>query len=342
MLMKKWGTILLHVIVWVLLFSSALIFGASYLGFAFIHYKISTFLGIAIVLFYFNYSYLTPKYYNKKKFTLYWVLSLAVISIFSLSRYLIEENILVIQNPLDIQQSEFMVFFRYFIGCLYVFSLAFIFRNLADWQTQERERYKWQALKNETDLKYLKNQLRPHFLFNSINNIYAIAVNHNDQSAPMLLEISQMLRYLISKTEKDRIPIKEEVHFLNSLIKLYSLSFDSVPFDGITVEGSINKYEIPPLILLPFIENIFKHADFEQQEKLWLLHLGFNGGVLKFETQNPIRDDKDDNDKENKSGIGLLNLKKRLEILFPRSYSLESQIINNCYCVRLELNLNER
>lgn len=338
--MKKWSTVLVHITFWVLLFSLVIVFGASYLGFSFILYKISTFLGIAIVLFYFNYSYLIPKYYNRKRFTLYWALSFVIISIVSLGRYLMEENLLLTQDPLDIQQSEFMVFFRYFIGCLYAYGLAFIFRKLSDWRAQESERYKWQALKNETELKFLKNQLRPHFLFNSINNVYAIAVDHNDQSAPLLLEISQMLRYLISKTEKDRIPIKEEVQFLNALIKLYSLGYDSVPFDGITVEGPINKYEIPPLILLSFIENIFKHADFEQKEQPWLVHLSLHGGVLIFETQNPIREEKDEDDKENRSGIGLLNLKKRLEILFPRSYSLESQIIDNCYYVRLELNLN--
>ncbi len=215
--------------------------------------------------------------------------------------------------------------------------LALVFALIGEWKRQEKELYEWKALKTETDLRFLKNQLRPHFLFNSINNIYSIAVEHEDKSAPLLLEISQMLRYLIYKTDQEQIPLPDEVHFLNSLIKLYSLRLEFSPFDQISRNSNIEGYEIPPLILLPFIENIFKHGDFEQTDKTWLLRLSVSNGVLRFETQNPMLRDLN---KESMSGIGLSNLRSRLDLLFPNSYKLIAEEMNDSYRVSLELVLH--
>lgn len=316
----------------------AMIIGSSYYGFLYFSQKATYIFIGAIILFYVHYSFLIPTLYQKKKYLYFWSLSLLLVLSISGLRYYFEESLIIANNPLNIDETGLLVFLRYLAGSIGILVYAIVFRMVADKRTKEKELYKAKALKNETDLKFLKNQLRPHFLFNSINNIYSIAVDNDDKSAPLLLEISQMLRYLIYKTDKDRIPIKDEVHFLNSLIKLYSLRYEYVPFQEISVAGSIINQNISPLILLPFIENIFKHGDFEQRDEKWLIKLSLHHGVFTFETQNPILENKQD--KEGKSGIGLSNLKLRLDLLYPDAYMLDSRAFENSYYVYLELNLN--
>ena len=329
---------LLHVTLWLLFSVQGFLVGASIFGFSFILHKISFFIGTSVLVFYANYAYLIPRFYRRKQYISYIVRSLLLIVLLSLERYYVEEILITYKLPGDLTSGAVLTFARYCIASGIVFVLALVFRLAVDWRRQEKELYAWQALKHETDLKFLKNQLRPHFLFNSINNIYSIAVENNDTSAPLLLEISQMLRYLIYKIDLTRIPLEEEVYFLNSLIKLYSLRFEAVPFTEIIVKGAIKEYEVPPLLLLPFIENLFKHGDFEQLDKTWRLELTIAEGSLRFDTQNPVLTD--DPNKEAQSGIGLSNLRQRLELLFPNAYTLQSRITDGNYHAQLTLNLH--
>ncbi len=257
----------------------------------------------------------------------------------SVLRYYIEKEIIPANGSDDIEQNELLIFIRYLISCIIVFVYSLLFRIIAAWRKQERDIYEWKALKNETDLKFLKNQLRPHFLFNSINNIYSVAVEHDDKTAPLLLEISQMLRYLIYKSDQELISLSEEVHFLNSLIKLYSLRYDEIPFEEIELDGNFHDHEITPFIFLSFIENIFKHGDFEQLDEEWFLRLSIIDDTLRFESQNPIRPHGEEN--EPSSGIGLSNVKQRLELLFPNAHKLTTKTVHNSYYVLLELKLYE-
>ncbi len=330
-------SILIHLILWLLLFLLAVVFGASYLGFDYFFPKVTVFLGLALSIFYINYSFLIPRYYDKKQYVRYLLLSLITLTLVSWLRYSFEEMIIG-KEPAYVPHNQVLVFLRYFISSFFVYGLALVLSLVEAWRKQENEIYKWKVLKNETDIKFLKNQLRPHFLFNSINNIYSIAVDNDDKSAPLLLEISQLLRYLIYKTDQDRIPINEEVLFLNAVIKLYSLGFETAPLKEIDVQGSIQKHQIPPFLLLPFIENIFKHGDFEASNKKWVAKLALNKNMLQFETQNPILEN--ENGKEASSGVGLDILKQRLDILFPNAHELQMKEENRNYYVLLTIQLD--
>ncbi len=334
----NWRTVAIHLSLWILFIVSIGIIGTSFVGFVFFLENVPMFIIIAPIIFYTSYSFLIPRYYENKKYGQYFFWSSALIIISSIVRLYIEKEMITIPNGSKDLEGDHLILIRYLTVGLSVVGWALIFRIVADRRKKEKELYEWKALKNETDLKFLKNQLRPHFLFNSINNIYSIAIENQDKSAPLLLEISEMLRYLVSKADKDLIPIQEEIDFLNSLIKLYSLRFESVPFHEIVFEGSIQKHEIPPMIFLPFIENIFKHGDFEQLDKKWILNITMDENELVFQTRNPIRIN--DIDKEERSGIGLSNLRQRLDLLLPNAYSLETEQQQDSYACRLTLKLN--
>ena len=332
--------VLIHLLLWVLLAILAAFISTSLFGLQFSVVKIPIVFGFAAILFYANYSFLIPKLYYEQKYILYGLLSLLVISVIGYIRYYVEEVVISPYLEIPYGQPNELTLSRYLISSALLFSLGFLFKMSSNWILQEKEKYRIQAFKNETELKVLKNQLRPHFLFNSINNIYSIAVEENDKTAPLLLEISQMLRYLIYKTEKQWIAIEEEVHFLDTLIKLYALRFESIPFDCINTIGKWKGYNIPPLMLLPFIENIFKHGDFERRGQEWRLDLSVENHRLRFKTINPIA--KGNDQKESQSGIGLMNVRKRLELMYPDSFELTTTSKEGAFYAQLELRLNER
>ncbi len=313
----------------------------SVFGFAFDPMlKVPVVYGFGMGLFYGNYFYLMPRLYFEGRYLRYFLASIVFVTAIILMRYYVEEVLLSAYINISLLDNDGLVGLRYVVSSVSFFLLAFVFRMATNWMRRETEEYQLKALKNETELKMLKNQLRPHFLFNSINNVYSIAIEHKDATAALLLEISQMLRYLIYKTEKDSILVEEEVHFLNTLIKLYSLRYDAIPFHEVKVVGSIAGYKIPPLVLLPFIENLFKHGDFEQQQATWLLRLSIDGDKLDFETQNPISSAS--TDKEAQSGIGLENVQRRLEMLYPGGYQLTTESKGDVYRAILTIDLNER
>jgi len=159
--------------------------------------------------------------------------------------------------------------------------------------------------------------------------------------AGLLLEISEMLRYLIYEAEKERVLLQDEIRFLNTLIGLFGLSHETLPFGKIELPKATKKpYTLAPLLLLPFIENIFKHGDFSGNINLWKLDLNIDNGILTFITKNPIREHDGTNEKP--SGIGLNNVKKRLAILYPHKHTLKTTQNSGTFEVLLKLTLDEK
>ncbi len=216
--------------------------------------------------------------------------------------------------------------------------LGFYFVLAHRWIQQDRERNRLKALEYETELRILKNQLSPHFLFNAINNVYSLALDQDRRTAPMLLEISQMLRYLIYRTEEERVKLEDEIHFFQTLITLYSLKYENIPIRALSTEGVHSKHTIAPLLLLPFIENMFKHGQMNGNSQNWILQLIVEDNVLNFKAQNPK--DPESTSLEEASGVGIENAKKRLALIYPNQYELDIQANETLYSVHLILDLD--
>jgi hypothetical protein len=177
------------------------------------------------------------------------------------------------------------------------------------------------AEKLEAELKALKGQLHPHFLFNTINNLYALARVKSDKTAPVALKLAQLLRYVLYESQRPSVPLEQEIRLLHDYIELEKLRFDK---DRLRVECHVSldqpAQEIAPLLLLPLVENAFKHGAGEQRAEAYVfLDIRLHNKRLDVCVRNSIPEEKT----EKTSGIGLQNLRRQLELLYPGAHRLE-------------------
>ncbi|MEM6628144.1 MAG: sensor histidine kinase [Bacteroidota bacterium] len=330
----------IHLSVWLLVGGVFLASTFQFLPFRSAVLKISISFLFAAFLFYGNAYTLFPKFFEQKSYWSYVSLSLVFVGGVIFIRMFLEK-LWFIPYLTTAEEQEFYdqtALFRLVSSSSAAFFLGF-FYSLGDrWIHQENERNRIKVLEYKTELRVLKNQLSPHFLFNAINNVYSLALDQDLRTAPMLLEISQMLRYLIYRTEGERVKLTDEIQFLQTLITLYSLKYEDLPLKKLSHQGVHAKHPIAPLLLLPFIENMFKHGYIEGAKDKWVLTLSVENQVLTFLAQNPKNPTY--TSLERASGVGIENTKKRLALIYPSQYRLDIQQLESFFSVQLILSLN--
>lgn len=208
-----------------------------------------------------------------------------------------------------------MPFFTAFIGSALVEVAGFADRKV-------REAALLRSEKLEAELKFLKSQINPHFLFNALNNIYALTVIKSDRAPDNLLKLSGMLRYMLYETKEETVPLEKEIAYLRHFIDLHLLK-DS---QGLNVQVNFDDarpgLRIAPMLLLPFVENAFKHSKIEDLKNGWIridLRTQPDGVELKVENSRPAGG----SPKDKVGGIGLRNVRRQLELLYPDQHTLE-------------------
>lgn len=172
----------------------------------------------------------------------------------------------------------------------------------------------------EAELQFLRSQINPHFLFNTLNNIYSLVYEKSDKAPAATLRLSEMMRYMLYE-KKETVPLSKEWEYINSFIELQKLRFPhEIPVE-IELAGNNHDYEIPPYLLIPFVENAFKHGDFRDHSIPLKISLVIANQELVFRVQNKISY----RNKDESGGIGLDNVKRRLELIFPGTHSLDTR-----------------
>lgn len=192
--------------------------------------------------------------------------------------------------------------------------------------------------KLESELKFLRTQTNPHFLFNTLNNIYALARKKSDETADVVLKLSKLLRFMLYDAGKNRITVWEEMHMIDSYLELEKIRYDSRLKIHFRKEVDNPAHEIAPMILLPFIENAFKHGAGEMRfESFVCIDLILEKGLLKFSIENSKDDEGLSAITEN---IGLSNVRRQLQLMY-KEYDLKVQNHGKIFRVNLTLNLNK-
>lgn len=193
--------------------------------------------------------------------------------------------------------------------CLYLARLFF--------QKQHRV-YALETEKLKLELNHLKSQIQPHFFFNTLNNLYALSVQHSPKAPKMITDLSQIMRYVLYETSHEKVKLLKEVDFIKSYISLENLRHDR-PCIDFFIQGNIENTMIEPLLFLPLIENTFKHALQNNAEKWVKLVLTVDKDELIFQTTNakPL---KPASTSGSPAGIGLMNVRKRLQLLYPKQH----------------------
>lgn len=192
--------------------------------------------------------------------------------------------------------------------------------------------------KAEAELSFLKSQINPHFLFNTLNSIYFSIDRSNENARDILHRFSEMLRYQLYEANGKKIPIEKELDYLEDYVALQKLRKDENYSVEFYCDHGIKGFSIEPLLLIPFVENAFKHIS-NKTGKINFIRININreNGLLKFSIENSK--EKEYVNDHIKGGIGLVNVKRRLELLYPGNYTLDIKETDDIYRVDFELKI---
>ena len=250
----------------------------------------------------------------------------------------------VIKNDL-VLRTDAMVFARdglsntiLFIFII-VFGLSIAYFFLKEWTRVEKMRSALQAVQLDTEVKFLKSQVNPHFLFNTLNNLFSMAQKKgNDELADGISKLSGMMRYMIYESNEENVPLKKEIEYLENCILLNKLRYadDEVKVIFNYPEQTEDIF-IAPMLFIPFVENAFKHGVAIGQSSEIDISISVENKHLAFTCENTIYSVKKMED--DKSGIGLENVKRRLDLLYAGKYKLFIKTDENRYIVNLGITI---
>jgi len=257
----------------------------------------------------------------------------------SLRYYL--EKLIFTSSFLHIDQTNTDGNWRLFIGFLFYFSVVMLFSALYQ-LVENRRLLEFKHLElgikhQEAELNYLKSQINPHFLFNTLNNIYsAVQINH-PKSAEMILKLSDLLRYVTYETQEVMVSLTDEINHIRNYTELFQLKSEYPLPITINIEGKIEQWEIAPLLLLPFVENALKHGNIDCDNNHPFLHIQINADNNSLDcvfsnSYNPVN-----NQKDAVGGVGLENVRNRLELYYPEQHQLSIQKDDSRFTARLTI-----
>jgi len=270
---------------------------------------------------------LIPRFYKQHKQGLYFFLSALFLLVLMAVRVGIDYFFLYSLHPTLYGLTSYHFSFV-FITNLLAFLFGALLRIAVDHVVLLRRQDEMRAQHAATELAMLKAQVQPHFLFNSLNNIYYLAYTKNERTATVVAKLSDIMRYFVDEAPKENLPLATEIHFLENYIELEQIRMvnrANIQFD-INVKDT--GMAIPPMLLMPLVENIFKHGiDKTLPENTVSITLEEHNGKLVFTTENGVVQD----DTRGTSGQGLANLQKRLALLFGDNYAFKTHVDNNRY-----------
>lgn len=222
------------------------------------------------------------------------------------------------------------------LASLFVIAMAGIGKFTFDWFENQRIRRELENQNLTSELAFLKSQINPHFLFNTLNNIHTLAYKKSDGAPEAIMKLSDLMRYMIYESDVAFVPLTHEVEHLKSFVALQELRFKSESIVSFNFEGDFTQQQIAPLILLPFVENAFKHGYDLNKEGAIQIRLTA-GEQIVYEVENPIPPKGLTVQKDQVGGIGLENIKRRLAIIYEGRHTLSVDESSNSFKVTLTI-----
>jgi len=290
------------------------------------------------VIIYANAAWFIPVYYYTKKYVVYVLLLIALLVVVVAARTLLFSYIYntfyaVKPEALTAKSFTYSIF-----SCVFILLFSYFFRLALNFFTLSKKQAEITAEKAQTELALLKQQLHPHFLFNTLNNIYYVAGKDSPEAADLIERLSGIMRYFIEEAKKERVFLKDEVALLKSYIDLESIRMRYEMPVKVNITGNTNSVTMPPLLLMPLVENIFKHGvDKRSKENFAEIFLTISDGRLLFGTKNMCY-----TSTNNTTGkTGLANLQKRLQLYYDNNYTLTAKQQGDIFIATLQIPVNE-
>ena len=293
-----------------------------------------------IVITYFTIYFLIPRFILKKKylqFFFYFIVSLFVF-------YVIRSglNYLLVSKDLWPEAQGYQEPFtlihivEVMIGTIYVVALVSAIKLAYDWVTEKRKNDELQRIQLQTELDFLKSQIQPHFFFNTLNNLYALVIKQSPNAPDVVMKLSEIMQYVLYEVKEPRVSLLKAINYLHSYLELEKLRYGERVKSEINIDGDIDEVEIPPLIFLPFLENCFKHGVKMQGDIKVNINFAVRDKFLYFSVENSLDEHRDSAPRH---GIGIENVKRRLDLLYGKKYELNTSATDEMFKVSLKLPL---
>ena len=296
-----------------------------------------------IILSYLFIFYLLPKLFNGKGiefFTLLFIsLGLTLVLKFQITYFFTSGDVLPefagITSKIDLTYAINVI-----LGEIYVIAFVTAIKLAIDWTKQRQYLAATSEMLLENELKYLRSQIQPHFFFNTLNNLYSLTIDKSDKAPDLILKLSDLMKYFLYETGKEFQTLKNEISHIKDYIDIEKLRYDEALKVNFKIDGKTKKVLIKPLILIPLVENAFKHGARNSTKNGYIdITLKATKTLLDFRVENSF-EKQTKKIKAQIGGIGLTNLKKRLELNYgPDFYSLDIIKEKNKYIAHLKVKL---
>lgn len=347
--------ILLHVLFWLAVLTVlTVIYGAGMPGYALTIGIVSMFLPIHIAYFYLIAYVIIPRYFDRKKYARFAIFFLLIVIGSTLAFRLIEILVAdpIIYHAVKKNDPTFVwhkldgTFSQQLSKPVYLIS-AFEQTNIFVWIALSVKFFKmWfdrRQAAMEAELNFLKGQLHPHFLFNTLNNLYALTLKQSPQSPGVVMGLAEILRYMLYEANTELVQLERDISILKSYIELEKIRYEERLDINFSINGMSPEYQIAPLLILPLVENAFKHGASEQIGQAWInMDLRVKNNALKFKISNSKPEAAQPDDRPHHVSIGLANVRKRLEILYPSAHHLKIMDDEDVFAVILDIDLDKR
>ena len=357
--MIKWRQVLWHTVVWIglILFFTFILRTTTKMSMQHIAIEFVLYGIINISLFYLNYLVLIPQYLNKKRYWLYIGTILSAIVVYGFIKYgfgvLFKDDVLMrprmgpprmgppragigpgVRPKMVMEEMTFIAYFisTFFTSVLFIF-FSVVLKLFVDWFVNERVQRDLENQRLSAELAFLKSQINPHFLFNSLNSIYSLAYQKSDTTPDAILRLSEIMRYMLYECNDNKVDLSKELQYLHNFIDLQKIRLGKNAFIDFKVEGKVTNQQIVPLLLIAFIENAFKHGVAGDEASPIKLVVSVDKNHLHFYIQNK----KHNNNTDSVGGIGLNNVIRRLDLLYPGDYNLDIRDEKDTYTCELSL-----
>ncbi|NOQ26752.1 MAG: hypothetical protein GQ564_15435 [Bacteroidales bacterium] len=296
-----------------------------------------------IVAFYVNYLVIVPRFFFSKRIYFFAVIFIFAILLLAISQYFYDvlqfDNLRPDSNIIgrNVRPKSKYGFHPKLIDNFFLLILVLgfssgmaIIQNLRKSETKQKEIEKARV---DSELAFLKNQISPHFFFNSLNNIYALIAVDGDQAQKAVEKLSVLMRYLIYDSDNETVELQSEFDFTSKYIELMQQRLSSKVKLDVNIDNKLPDVKIPPLLFIPFVENAFKHGISYRENSFVSILLKTENSNVVFECKNSNPRAKVTEDK--KGGVGIVNIKKRLDLIYGNSFQLKIENTTEEYLVRL-------
>lgn len=285
---------------------------------------------------YFNNDYLIPRLLLARNYLLYILsLGLAIVSVcFPLS---IVVHIVVENEELQtlIWSDSFFLFL--IINVIFTVITTMVLKLVKQWYSDQKTTKDLQQEQLQTELKFLKSQINPHFLFNSLNNLYALTLSKSDSAPEVVLRLSNILRYILYESNEGYVSVRKEMEHVKDYVAVEKLRLGMGVTIDIDIDDAIQDDPVEPMLFLTLVENAFKHSEDILPEKRFIrIHAKSLDTGFRFLIENTFSPSKRDSET---GGIGLENIKKRLNLIYPNQHDIKSSTADGLYRVDLIIKL---